>query len=100
MYVWVTNVLPVAISYEELDESMQLKDEGHENIFIFIYVLKPRGKYSCQQVSSTWLQALSHHLQHITRPSISSSVKSDDSLLHFSLKVLRMSNKMTGLSKL
>lgn len=56
------NLFHVATFYWELDKSAQLKDEEDGNISIFVCVLKPSGKYTCQ-VSNAWLRALSQHLR-------------------------------------
>lgn len=60
--VHLGNLFHVATSYRELDKSAQLKDEEDGNISIFVCVLKPSGKYTCQ-VSNAWLWALSQHLR-------------------------------------
>lgn len=60
--VHLGNLSHVATSYRELDKSTQSKDEEDGNISIFVCVLKPSGKYTCQ-VSNSWLQALSQHLR-------------------------------------
>lgn len=84
--VHLGNLIHVATSYRELDKSVQLKVEEDGKISIFVCILKPSGKYSCQ-VSNAWLQALSQHLRTQSQTSSSSCVKSDCSLLHVSLKV-------------
>lgn len=61
------NLVHVAPPCRELEESVQSKD-GDGDAFIFVCVLKPCGKYTCQ-VSSARLQAPSYHLQHIARTS-------------------------------
>lgn len=60
--VHLGTLIHVTTSYGELDKSTQLKDEEGGNISIFVCVLKPSGKYTCQ-VSNAWLQALSQHLR-------------------------------------
>lgn len=60
--VHLGNLIHVATSYRELDKTAQLKDEEGGNTSIFLCVLKPSGKYTCQ-VSNAWLQALSQPLQ-------------------------------------